>query len=139
MLVMRRFFYSLLLFMSGGLIYIMIEVAFRGHSHITMFFAGGLSLLLIAELDRIGLPIWLKLISGGLMITAVEFVFGVVFNLALGMGVWDYSSRPFNILGQVCPRYTFAWIGLTLPAIWLSRALRYVVFRGVRAQRKSVL
>ncbi len=134
---MRRFFYCLLLFLSGGLIYTMIEVAFRGHTHITMFFAGGICLLLIAELDKFKLSLWLKLIYGGLIITAVEFLFGSVFNLALGMGVWDYSSRPWNIMGQICLMYTLAWTALTLPAIWLSRFLSLAVFKSGASKEKS--
>ncbi len=42
-------------------------------------------------------------------VTAVEFIFGVVFNVLLKMNVWDYSNLPFNILGQVCLLYTLLW------------------------------
>ncbi len=136
---MRRFFYGLLLFLSGGLVYTMIEVAFRGHTHITMFFAGGLCLLLIAELDKFKFPILLKLIFGGLIITAVEFAFGAVFNLALGLRIWDYSSRPWNIMGQICPIYTLAWTALTLPAIWLLRFLSFLVFKNVISERERAV
>lgn len=42
-------------------------------------------------------------------VTAVEFVFGVVFNIILKMNVWDYSGVPFNLFGQVCLLYTILW------------------------------
>ncbi len=116
------------LFLLGGSAYVFIEVAYRGHSHITMFFAGGLCLVGIAMCDRLNLPLLGKLILGGALITSVEFVFGVVLNIMLGMGVWDYSSRFGNIMGQVCPAYSLAWVALSLPAVLLSRVFIRAVY-----------
>lgn len=42
-------------------------------------------------------------------VTAIEFCFGVVFNLLLKKNVWDYSRCRGNILGQICPLYTALW------------------------------
>ncbi len=55
-----------------------------------------------------------------LSVTAIEFLFGVVFNLVFKMGVWDYSELPFNILGQVCPLFSLAWWGLALAVLPLA-------------------
>ncbi len=136
---MRRFFYCLLLFLSGGLIYTFIEIAFRGHTHITMFFAGGLCLFLISGVDRLGIKLWKKLVAGGLVITAVELVFGVVFNLIFHMGVWDYSAYPWNVAGQICPIYTLAWTALTLPAIWISRIFGAIILQDDELKEEAVL
>ena len=44
--------------------------------------------------------LWQSLI-GSVIITACEFITGVIVNIWLGLGVWDYSTLPFNILGQI--------------------------------------
>jgi uncharacterized membrane protein len=36
------------------------------------------------------------------------------------MGVWDYSGRAFNILGQVCPAFTVLWAGIALAFLPLA-------------------
>jgi uncharacterized membrane protein len=65
-------------------------------------------------------------IVGGLIITAIEFVFGVMLNLVFGLNVWDYSYEPYNLLGQICLSFSVMWIFLSVPAIWLSRFIRSV-------------
>ena len=35
-------------------------------------------------------------------ITCAEFLTGLVVNRALGLGVWDYSKQPHNLMGQIC-------------------------------------
>ena len=40
---------------------------------------------------------------------------GVVFNLYLGMSVWDYSEVKGNILGQICPLYSMLWCFICIP------------------------
>ena len=53
-----------------------------------------------------------KCLLGAVIITAVEFVFGVIFNMSLNMNVWDYNGVPFNILGQICLPYSILWFGI---------------------------
>lgn len=124
----RRLFAYLIIFIFGGLLYNVIEIIFRQYTHISMFFAGGLCLVLIALSDELtaGKPFVLKVIIGGLIITAVEFVFGVMLNLVLGLNVWDYSYEPYNLLGQICLSFSLMWFFLSVPAIWLSRFIRSV-------------
>lgn len=56
-------------------------------------------------------------------VTAVEFIFGVVFNLMLKMNVWDYSGVPLNILGQICPLYSLLWLLLALGVLPLAETM----------------
>ena len=65
-----------------------------------------------------------KLILCPAVITAVEFVTGCIVNLRLGMGVWDYSFLPFNLMGQICPQFTLIWLGLSFPGLLLCRAMK---------------
>lgn len=65
-----------------------------------------------------------KGILGGFVITAVEFIFGFIFNIILKMKVWDYSNIPFNIKGQICPVFTFIWIILSMIFIPFSGLIK---------------
>ena len=102
-------------FLFGAAGYYLLEVLWRGYSHWTMAAAGGISLLLLTKtfgkLKKA--PHYFKAIIGGGIITGVEFVFGVIFNLLFGMGIWDYSAVPGNILGQICPVYSIIWCGIS--------------------------
>lgn len=111
-----------LLFILGAVGYASIEIIFRGFTHWSMAIAGGLCFILfsvVSELFR-ERSIFLRAAVSALCVTAVEFIFGVVFNLWLGMGVWDYSDRAFNILGQVCPAFTVIWAGIALAFLPLA-------------------
>ena len=111
------------LFLLGGGIYVLIELLYRSRSHFSMFLAGGLSVVLIRIICGRIKGFFLRCLAGGIIITAVELVFGIIFNLLLGMEVWDYSHLPFNILGQVCPYFTLAWAALSIPALWLGNLI----------------
>ena len=56
-------------------------------------------------------------------ITTVEFVAGCIVNLRLHWQVWDYSSLPFNLLGQICPRFILMWFALSIPGVALCTLL----------------
>ena len=122
---MKRVKRYLTFFAVGGTGYAVIELLWRRRTHWTMMLAGGICFVifsLIAEglCDR---PLALKATVGALGVTAVELVFGVIFNIALKMNVWDYSGVPFNFLGQICPLFTLIWGGLGLIFIPLADAI----------------
>lgn len=103
------------IFLFGAAGYYLLEVLWRGYSHWSMAAAGGISLLLLIKTfgKLKNAPHYFKAIIGGGIITGVEFVFGIIFNLFLGMKVWDYSAVPGNILGQICPEYSVLWCGIS--------------------------
>ena len=72
--------------------------------------------------------IWKKLFICAVGITAIEFLSGYILNIVLGLGIWDYSNMPFNIIGQICLPFTVAWYILSLLAIVLDDHLRYWIF-----------
>lgn len=101
-------------FVLGAIGYGAIETIWRGWTHWSMMIAGGLCFVmfsLVAERLK-SKPLVLKAAVCALGVTAVEFIFGVVFNLWLKMDVWDYSNMPFNLLGQICPIFTLIWAGI---------------------------
>ena len=121
-----------ILFLIGGFIYVAIELGFRGHSHWTMFLLGGLCFILIGGLNNYiswEMSIIKQGIIGALIITSLEFIFGLVLNLYLNLGIWNYSNMPFNILGQICLPFSIAWFFLSLVAIFIDDWLRYVLFK----------
>ena len=98
-------------FIICGLGYAIIELLWRGRTHWSMMLAGGICFILfsvIAEKLR-GQRLLYKAILCALAVTAVEFIFGIVFNIILRMQVWDYSGVPLNFLGQICLLYTVIW------------------------------
>lgn len=114
----------LVVFIFGMTAYPILEIVWRGYTHITMAFAGGICLSLIyyvsLRFEYLG-NIVCALIGCGI-ITAVELIFGLVFNVAGGMNIWDYSSKPLNFMGQICAEYILWWFALCLVIMPLCRA-----------------
>lgn len=121
----------LILIGIGGLIYVLIELAFRGRSHWTMVIVGGLCFWLIGLINEVfpwEMPFWKQCIIGAAIVTAVEFLSGCIINLGLGWNVWDYSNIPFNILGQICLPFSLIWILISAVAIVIDDHLRYWIY-----------
>ena len=97
----------------GGGAYVGLELLWRGHSHISMFAAGGVCFLLLGRVGRLRGPV--RLVLGPLVITAVELVTGLLVNR--DYAVWDYRGSPGNFLGQICPVYTLLWLPVSLLAM----------------------
>ena len=117
---------TLIIFLTGGLLYALIEVLYRGRTHISMFLAGGASLALINHICNHRLasrPLALKCVIGSGIITTVELITGFIVNVKMKLNVWDYSTMPFNFKGQICLLFTLLWILLSVPAIYLSKAM----------------
>ena len=114
-----------LLFILGAVGYAAIEIIWRGHTHWSMMIAGGLCFILfsmVAEALK-GRSLLLKAAVCTIGVTAIEFIFGVVFNIWLGMDVWDYSHVPFNIMGQICPIFSLLWAGVAIAFLPLADAI----------------
>ena len=126
---MEWIFYGFI-FWLGGTLYQTLELFWRRRTHWSMFLAGGLSALLLQVLCNgvfAELPLLLKWALGALIISTVEFCLGCVFNLLLGMKVWDYSRLRFHLLGQVSLVFTLLWGVLSLPALLLLDFLHTVI------------
>lgn len=104
-------------FCVGAILYPLIELLFRGHSHWSMALAGGLALsgLWLVEWRWPQLSLYWKCLLGCLLITVLEFCFGLWFNLHLGLAVWSYAHLPLNVLGQVCLAFCGLWFLLCIP------------------------
>jgi uncharacterized membrane protein len=125
---MKQVWKYLNLFMIGGGVYLLIELLYRGYTHWTMYMLGGIcfiSLGLLNEFLSWETPLWLQVLIGSIIVTILEFIAGCILNLWLGLNVWDYSDLPFNILGQICPQFTFLWLFISSYGIILDDFSRY--------------
>ena len=107
------------LFYIGGTVYMLVEFAFRGWSHGSMFLAGGTCFLLLGKLMRIQprLPLLPRVLLGAVIITAVELAAGLLVNREYR--VWDYRNTPFNFYGQICLPFSLLWIPISFGAMEL--------------------
>lgn len=105
------------LFLIGGIVYVLLELSWRGYSHVSMAIAGGLCFILLygvlTLVPTLALP--LRALIGATIITAVEFITGAIVNIRMGLKVWDYSALPANCYGQICLAYSMLWLLLSVP------------------------
>lgn len=119
------------LFIVGGIIYCCIEIVYRGYTHWTMFFLGGLCFITCGALNEIwswDVPLLKQMLIADLLVTSYELVSGIILNIILKLNVWDYTNMPFNFLGQICLPYMIIWFFLCGIAIVLDDYIRYWVF-----------
>lgn len=130
-----------LLWVFGGTLYFYMEVMWKtlnSRSESISWTMLTLAMILCIPLERFGselpwnCPLLLQASICTVAITATEFIAGCILNLWLGLGIWDYSNVPFNILGQVCLAFSGVWFALSIFAIILFDWIRYIVEGGER-------
>ena len=129
---MKRYHKEVILWLIGGLLYMGIELMWRGYSHWTMFVLGGLCFVCLGRINEVipwNMPLWQQALIGTAIITGLEFITGCIVNLWLGWNVWDYSNVPFNVLGQICLPYILLWIPISLAGIVSDDYLRHWLFK----------
>lgn len=125
---MSSFQKGYLVFIVGGAGYMLLEILWRGYTHISMGFLGGFCLIMILAVDKfmVGSPLYLKALVCSLGITLAEFISGVLLNMVFKLSVWDYSNMPFNLLGQVCPAFSIIWFLLSGAVLWVKSSLTFL-------------
>ena len=130
----------LFFFLLGGSIYYMMEIIFRGYSHVSMFIVGGIAYILIGIINEYfswDMYIETQALIGVGTVLVLEFISGCILNLWLKLNVWDYSNQFCNILGQVCLLFAIIWIPIVLYAILLDDCVRYIFFKEEYPRYKS--
>lgn len=124
---------SYFIFVIGGTLYCLLELLWRGYTHPSMALAGGICVLLIdfIRCRFSGKSRFSRAFLCALAITATEFLFGIFLNVFLHLYVWDYSDRFLNILGQICPLYSFLWFLLSYFLIFAVEKLSSSLFRKI--------
>lgn len=132
---------SVLLWVWTGTLYFFIEVVWKtshGRPETISWTMLLLAIILAVPLERFGaelpwdMPLMVQSAVCGVAITVVEFVAGLIINVWLGMGVWDYSAMPGNIMGQVCPQFLVMWVFLAAVGIVMLDWMRHDVEGGER-------
>ncbi len=114
----------------GGFMYVTIELLYRQFSTIEMMYAGALAFIFCGLINII-IPwemslIKQALIGGFLIITPLEYLFGILFNR--DYRIWCYLGYPLNINGQVCLLFSCIWCLLSVVAIIIDDYMRYWLF-----------
>lgn len=121
----------------GGSIYYWIEIWFRGFSHWSMFFLGGICFLFFymqGHLLGFEEPLWRQLLRCVIFVTAMEFLTGLLVNKWLQLEVWDYSELPFQLFGQICLPFTILFSGLCAVGIILSGYVAWGIYGEEKPQ-----
>jgi uncharacterized membrane protein len=138
---MKKTLILLRLFMIGGGLYLIIEIAWRGYSHPAMYFVGGVCFVLIGLINE-QLTFDMSLLVQGLIATGIvlviEFIAGLVLNVWLQLAVWDYSALPGNLLGQVCVPFAGLWYVLSIAGIVIDDYLRYWFFEEEKPRYRII-
>ena len=82
-----------------------IEILYRGYTHWSMGILGGISFVSIGLINEIlswDTPLAIQALIGSIMITLYEFITGVILNIWLGLGIWDYSNLSFLSIVGIC-------------------------------------
>ena len=115
----------------GSIIYMSLEILWRGYTHWTMGVLGGICFICLGLINEIlswETPLVLQMFIGGTIITVLEFITGCIVNIWLGWNVWDYSELPFNLWGQISLFSSIVWVGLSLVGIVLDDYIRWKFF-----------
>lgn len=129
----------LILLLIGGFVYYAFELVLRGWSHWTMFLLGGLCFVLIGEYNEHvewDTPLIKQGIVGACIVTALEFIVGMIVNVYFGWGIWDYSNVPLNFMGQICLPFSIVWIAVSILAVVVDDWVRYFLFKEEKPHYK---
>lgn len=119
-----------IMFFTGGFLYCALEILMRGYSHISMLMAGGVCFILVGVVQNIlgdSASLVGQMFFCGLMITIVEFLFGMIVNRYMHLAVWDYSEQQYNFQGQICLLYCNIWFFLSGPVILLHDLMEHAL------------
>lgn len=132
---------SMLLWTWDGTLYFFLEVGYKtltGHPERISWTMLAVALILCIPVERCGaelpwgVPLWLQALACAALVTAVEFAAGLVLNIWLRLGIWDYSHLWGNLWGQICPQFSALWWGLCMMFIPIFDWLRWAVEGGER-------
>lgn len=115
-------------FSVGATGYCALEILVRGYTHWTMAILGGLCLCALCVIAHAfsRKSILFQAALGAAFITGAEFLTGAVVNLWLGWNVWNYASEAGNLLGQICPLFSFYWFCLCCAVFGVLRLLCHI-------------
>ena len=142
-----RWVLSVLMWTWGGAAYFLLEVAYktaRGEPERISWTMLVLAAILCIPIERAGaempwdVPLWMQAAGCAVLVTATGLIAGLILNVWLGLGVWDYSDLWGNLWGQICPQFAAIWWGLCLVFIPVFDWMRYAVAGGERPRYRVI-
>ena len=128
--ITMRIWKQAVLFCVGGGGYVCLELLWRGRSHGSMFFLGGLCFWIIGFIRRLAkISLSLRLLLSAACVTVLELLTGLAVNREYA--VWDYRGLPFHYRGQICLIYSLLW----LPVCFLGMMLHSVAEQLLTRQK----
>jgi uncharacterized membrane protein len=127
---------AIIIFVMGAL-YMVLEGLWRGWTNISMLVVGGLCGFLIGKLNEqpdFYRKIWEQCLIGMLIVLVIEFISGMILNVFLQFGIWDYSNIWGNFYGQICIPYAILWFLLVPLVIYVDDYLRFRLFEEEEPQ-----
>lgn len=124
---MRLFLTLVLLFCLGGMLGWLLELFYRRLvsakrwvnpgflvGPILPLYGFGLWLLYgLASIDLSALPalprVLIRVLLMGIAMTVIEYIAGKIFIVGMHIKLWDYSQKPGNIEGLICPEFSLYW------------------------------
>ncbi|WP_058952890.1 putative ABC transporter permease [Clostridium tyrobutyricum] len=134
----NKIYKDLILIATMGAIYMVLEGVWRGWTHISMLVVGGLAAFFIGRLNEYSKfydkKMWQECLIGTVIILVLEFISGMVLNVWLKLGIWDYSNTWGNLYGQICIPYAVLWFLLVPLNVFVDDYLRYRLFGEKKPQ-----
>ena len=131
-----RWYLSVLLWTWGGAVYFLMEVIYKllaGKPETISWTMLVLAAILCIPIERLGrkvpVPLPVQALFCACIITFAELLAGLVLNVCLGLGIWDYSNMPCNLLGQICLPFAALW--------WVLSMIFIPLFDHIRAEIES--
>ena len=136
MIILREKEKLIFMFLLGGFIYGLCEIGFRGYTHWSMILTGGSAAVALTIINGAlkNYSVFLRALAGAGAITALELTVGIVVNEIFGLGVWDYSALPFNLLGQISLPFSVCWYAVSLTVFILMD----ILFSAQNKESRSV-
>lgn len=94
-----------------------INPGFLHGPYLPIYGLGLMVLFLLCRIDLTFIPYrWLQIVFllavMCVTMTAIEYVGGIIFIKGMGIKLWDYSDRPGNIQGVICPLFSAIWTAI---------------------------
>ena len=124
---MEKILRLLAVFVMGGLAGWICELFYRRLAHgkwinpgfltgpfLPLYGTGVLLLYVLCEtnISFIPDPVWQKvtmILIITVAMTVIEYITGIIFTKKFRVWLWDYSKRPGNIQGVICPLFSLIW------------------------------
>ncbi len=106
-----------------------------GYSSVWMFLIGANFAIVLGGLNNKSaknpwqkVPYSFQVLVAWLLTVLIELLWGLVLNIWLKIGVWNYSDMPFNFMGQICLYASLLWLLLAPTVFWADDLIRHYAF-----------